>query len=158
MDIASVYYFARQYDQALEQTRLAFELDPSVNSSWLLGFIYAQKGMYLEAIRAFEQERGNPYVLAHLGNAYARAARVAEAREVISTLKENMTLKNMNVTYGIALIYAGLSEKDGAFAWLEKAYQVRDKGLTYLKIDPLLDPLRSDPRFQDLLRRMNFPQ
>ena len=60
-------------------------------------------------------------------------------------------------TYGIAIIHAGLGEKDQAFEWLEKAYEVRDLGMVFLKVDPTLDPLRSDPRFQDLLRRMNFP-
>jgi len=155
MDVGQMYYYARQYDQALEQTRKAFELDPNVNASWLLGFIYAQKGIYPDAIRAFEQERGNPYVLGHLGNAYARSGRVTEARETIAELKER--LQKENVTYSISLVYAGLGEKDQAFEWLERAYKARDKGLTYLKVDPALDPLRSDPRFQDLLRRMNFP-
>jgi hypothetical protein len=60
--------------------------------------------------------------------------------------------------YEIALIYAGLGLKDEAFAWLEKSFSARDKGLTYLKIDPCLDPLRSDSRFQDLLRRVGFPE
>jgi len=55
--------------------------------------------------------------------------------------------------YEIALVYAGLGEKNEAFAWLEKAFSARDKGLTYLKIDPCLNPLRSDPRFRDLLER-----
>jgi TolB-like protein/DNA-binding winged helix-turn-helix (wHTH) protein/Tfp pilus assembly protein PilF len=155
MDVGQMYYYARQYDQALEQTRKAFELDPNVNASWLLGFIYAQKGIYPDAIRAFEQERGNPYVLGHLGNAYARSGRVTEAHETIAELKER--LQKENVTYSISLVYAGLGEKDQAFEWLERAYKAHDKGLTYLKVDPPLDPLRSDPRFQDLLRRMNFP-
>jgi hypothetical protein len=60
--------------------------------------------------------------------------------------------------YEVALIHAGLGEKDQAFEWLERAYEERDKGLLFLRIDPPLDPLRSDPRFQDLLRRMNFPE
>jgi hypothetical protein len=59
--------------------------------------------------------------------------------------------------YEIALVYAGLGEKDLAFEWLERAYNERDKGLISLRVDPPLDPLRSDPRFQELVRRMNFP-
>jgi tetratricopeptide (TPR) repeat protein len=149
------YYFARQYDQTLKQTRRAFELDPKADAHWTLGVIYREKGMYQDAIREFEQERGNVYVLAHLGNAYARAGRITEARETIARLKERVG--KQNVTYGIALVYAGLGEKDEAFAWLEKAYKARDKGLTSLKIDQCLDPLRSDPRFQDLLRRVGLP-
>lgn len=61
------------------------------------------------------------------------------------------------VTYSVALIHAGLGEKDQAFEWLEKAYAVRDQGLANLKVFPTLDPLRSDPRFARILRRMNFP-
>ena len=110
--------------------------------------------MYKDAIREFEQGR-NPYTLAHLGNAYARAGRLSEARKAIARLNER--IGKQNVTYGIALVYAGLGEKDQAFAWLEKAYQVRDKGITCLKIDQCLDPLRSDPRFQDLVRRVGLP-
>jgi hypothetical protein len=60
-------------------------------------------------------------------------------------------------TWEVALVYAGLGEKDRAFEWLERAYKDHDKSLYFLKVDPTLDPLRSDPRFQDLLRRMNFP-
>jgi len=57
----------------------------------------------------------------------------------------------------VALIYAGLRENDNAFEWLDHAYQVRDKGLTFLLIDPCLDPLRSDARFAPLLQRLGFP-
>ncbi len=59
--------------------------------------------------------------------------------------------------YEIAFIYAGLGDKDSAFAWLERALQARDKGILYLKIDPCFDPLRSDPRFQELINRAGFP-
>jgi len=150
-----IYYFARQYDHALEQIRKASELDPKADPAWLLGVIYREKGMYDEAVREFQKMGDHPYGLAHLGNTYARAGRAAEARETISRLKERVG--KQNVTYGIALVYAGLGEKDEAFAWLEKAYQVRDMGLTALKVDQCLDPLRSDPRFQDLLRRVGLP-
>jgi TolB-like protein/DNA-binding winged helix-turn-helix (wHTH) protein/Tfp pilus assembly protein PilF len=153
--VGLIYYDARQYDQALEETRKALELDPKANVSWLRGFIYREKGMSEKAIREFQRCGDNAYMLAHLGNAYARAGRAAEARETISKLRQH--IRTQNVTYGIALVYAGLGEKDEAFAWLEKAYQVRDKGLTFLKVDPCLDPLRSDPRFQDLLRRVGLP-
>jgi hypothetical protein len=61
------------------------------------------------------------------------------------------------VSYSVAVVYAGLGEKDRAFEWLERAYKGHDNDMSFLKVDPPLDPLRSDPRFQDLLRRMNFP-
>jgi hypothetical protein len=68
-----------------------------------------------------------------------------------------MSAKDRLGTYEVALVYAGLGEKDRAFEWLEKAYRVHDKGMVYLRVDPTLDPLRSAPRYKDLLRRMNFP-
>jgi hypothetical protein len=71
-------------------------------------------------------------------------------------LKGHWEKSNMG-SYGLALVYAGLGEKDQAFEWLGKAFGEGDMGMLFLKIDPPLDPLRSDPRFQDLLRRMNFP-
>jgi tetratricopeptide (TPR) repeat protein len=147
--------FARQYDQALEQFRMVAELDPSATEPFYRGWIYREKGMYEKAVREFQKMGDHPYGLAHLGNAYARAGRATEARRVISKLERRVPREN--VTYGIALVYAGLGEKDKAFAWLEKSYEVRDKGLTYLKVDPCLDPLRSDPRFEDLLRRVGLP-
>jgi hypothetical protein len=71
-------------------------------------------------------------------------------------LKER-TKKDKLGTYEVALVCAGLGDKDQAIEWLEKAYQEHSVGVMFLKVDPTLDPLRSDPRFQDLLRRMNFP-
>jgi tetratricopeptide (TPR) repeat protein len=101
-----------------------------------------------------ELHPGSPFGLAHLGNAYARAGRTSEARECIrKILKEHADV----ATYSVALIHAGLGEKDQAFEWLEKAYAERDQGFAFLKVDPALDPLRSDPRFHEILRRMKFP-
>lgn|SRR5258708_1770571 len=81
-----------------------------------------------------------------MGNTYARMGRVTEAHETISKLEEHVQKSGID-RYEIALIYAGLGDKDEAFKWLEKSYDAHDKGLIYLKIDPCLNPLRSDPRF-----------
>jgi hypothetical protein len=78
-----------------------------------------------------------------------------EARKILQNLMEQS--KQKLGTYKVALVYAGLGDRDRAFEWLEKACKAHDKGMIGLKVDPPLDPLRSDPRFQDLLRRMNFP-
>jgi tetratricopeptide (TPR) repeat protein len=116
--------------------------------------------MYEEAIAEFrerlKQDPREAFALAHLGNTYARAGRVREARECLRQLKQRSDVETIG-TYPIACIHAALGEKDQAFEWLEKAYEVRDQGLLFLKVGPDLDSLRSDPRFQDLLRRMNFP-
>jgi len=151
------YYFARQYDQALLQMQHASALRHEPGELiFPLAVIYVEKGMYDEAIQQFQKLGGQPHALGHMGNAYARIGRVAEAREMISELQKQV--QNTGVgRYEIALVYAGLGEKEEAFAWLEKSFVARDKGLTYLKIDPCLDPLRSDSRFQDLVRRVGLP-
>jgi TolB-like protein/thioredoxin-like negative regulator of GroEL len=151
------YYFARQYDQALLQMQHASALrhEPA-ELIFPLAVIYVEKGMYDEAIQQFQKLGGQPHALGHMGNAYARMRREAEARQMISELQKQVQNTGIG-RYEIALVYAGLGEKEEAFAWLEKAFVARDKGLTYLKIDPCLDPLRSDSRFQDLVRRVGLP-
>jgi Flp pilus assembly protein TadD len=91
-----------------------------------------------------------------LGHAYARAGKSAEARKVLSELKEQS--KQRYVSWcDFAAVYAGLGEKDQAFASLERAYKQRDRRLTLMKVQPFLHPLRSDRRFTDLLRRIGLP-
>jgi TolB-like protein/Tfp pilus assembly protein PilF len=151
------YYYARQYDQALLQMQHAAALhhEPA-ELIFPLAVIYVEKGMYDEAMQQFQKLDDQPHALGHMGNAYARIGREAEAREMISRLQKHV--QNTGVgRYEIALVYAGLGEKDEAFSWLEKSFAARDKGLTYLKIDPCLDPLRSDSRFQDLVKRVGLP-
>ena len=85
-----------------------------------------------------------------------RNRRLLSATAIVPKLKEHVDKTGVG-RYEIALVYAGLREKDKAFEWLENAYQSRDKGLTYLKIDPCLDPLRSDARFDALIQRVGIP-
>jgi hypothetical protein len=90
-----------------------------------------------------------------LGNAYARAGQVVAARRTIAQLQEHVQNNGVG-RYEIALVYTGLGKKQEAFKWLEEAYDAHDVGLLYLKIDPCLDPLRSDPRFVNLMRRVGL--
>jgi TolB-like protein/Tfp pilus assembly protein PilF len=157
MNSAFSYYFARQYDQALAEMQRASGLEHSpAEIAFPLGVIYVEKSIYGEAIQKFRELGDAPHALGHMGNAYARMGRVIEAREMISKLQDHVQKTGVG-RYEIALVYAGLGEKDEAFAWLEKSLAVRDKGLTYLKIDPCLDPLRSERRFEDLARRVGLP-
>ena len=151
-----IYYFSRQYDQALAVTRTVRGLKINLPDwSFLLGDIYAGKGMFNESINEFIKAGDGPYSLGHLGNAYARAGQTDAARKSISQLEEQVRRDGVG-RYEIALVYAGLGEKREAFKWLEDSYRAHDVGLVYLKVDPCLDPLRSDPRFDDLMKRIGF--
>jgi len=151
-----IYYFSRQYDRALAVTRTVRDLNVSLPDwNFLIGNIDVEKGMYAESISSFLKSEPGPYSLGHLGNAYARAGQAGAARKTIAQLKEYVRRDGVG-KYEIALVYSGLGEKQDAFEWLEEAYKAHDVGLVYLKIDPCLDPLRADPRFDDLLRRVGL--
>ena len=153
-----IYYFSRQYDQALSLIRRVRALDINPPDwSFLLGDVYAEKGMYAESIREFLKSGNGPDSLGHLGNTYARAGQVAAARMTIAQLEEYVKKDGVG-RYEIALVYTGLGKKQDAFKWLEESYKAHDVGLVYLKIDPCLDPLRSDPRFDDLVRRVGLAE
>jgi TolB-like protein/tetratricopeptide (TPR) repeat protein len=157
MNAGFAYYYARHYDKALAQIQKANTFAPNpAETIFPLGAIYAEKGMYQQSIDEFQKLGDTPHALGHAGNAYARMGQIDKAREMILKLQEHVQKDGVG-RYEIALIYAALGEKDEAFVWLEKSFEAHDKGLTFLKIDPCLDPLRSDPRFQDLVRRAGFP-
>jgi adenylate cyclase len=148
--------YARRFDEAIEQFRKALEMDYH-DAHVGLGTAYAAKGMYREALVEFgkysELNRGTPRSIASLGYAHAR---LNERGEALRALDQLMVLSNQRyVSAGsFALVYIGLGEKDQAFAWLEKAYEDRSPGLPYLKVNPLFDPLRSDPRFEALVAKV----
>jgi serine/threonine-protein kinase len=153
-------YMARQYDQAIEQYRNTIEMDPKFPSVRIwLGAAYIQKGQYQRAIdelqTALKLSVEDAYAAGLLGQAYARAGRKAEALRIIETFQEQSKRQYVSA-YAVAAVYTGLGDKDQAIAWLEKAYEDRSDWLYYAKVEPWLDPLRSDPRFQDLLRRMRL--
>jgi serine/threonine-protein kinase len=153
---------AGQDDSAIAQLRKTLEMDPNfAYAHSILGGAYVRKEEFVEAITEFQRATTlSPNITQYkggLGHAYARAGRSVEARKLLDELKEHS--KRSYVSWGIfAIIYAGLGEKDQAFACLEKAHEQRASLLLGRENPtPLLDPLRSDPRFQDLLRRMGLP-
>jgi tetratricopeptide (TPR) repeat protein len=151
-------YYSRQYDQAVEQLRKTLELDANFGPAhYYLGMAYVQKSMVKEGIEEFEKvlaiSPGDTWTLSELGYADGVAGRRAEAQKVLDQLNEISKHKYVAAGF-VAEIYVGLGEKDKAFERLEKAYK---EGFLYgVKVDPIFDPLRSDPRFADLLRRMNL--
>ena len=157
MNLSFVYYYARQYDEALAEIERAITMHPDpAETVFPLSIIYVEKRDYTRAIHEFQKMGNVPHGLGHLGNAYARSGHKAEATAIVPKLKEHVDKTGVG-RYEIALVYAGLQENDKAFEWLENAFQARDKGLTYLKIDPCLDPLRSDARFALLVQRVGIP-
>jgi serine/threonine protein kinase/tetratricopeptide (TPR) repeat protein len=157
-----VLYFDRKNDQAIAEFRKTLELDPNFwVAHWTLGRAYEQKAMFTEAIaeiqKAIDFSGSSPLSFAALGHTYAVSGRRAEAERVLNQLKGSSKQTYIS-PYGIAAIHAGLGEKDQAFLWLEKAYEERSGWLIWLRAEPGSDPLRSDPRFQDLLRRIGLTQ
>jgi len=156
--LGQAFYNARQYDQAIEQFRKTLELDPNFSSAHrFLGRAYLQKSMYNDGTAEIEKELtiypGHVGALGDLGYAYALAGRKADALKVLDQLNDLSKQKYVPATYR-AEVYVGLGAKDKAFEWLEKGYE--ERFLPSINVDPAYDPLRSDPRFQDLLRRMNL--
>jgi TolB-like protein/DNA-binding winged helix-turn-helix (wHTH) protein/Tfp pilus assembly protein PilF len=161
-DLGWAFYLARQYDDAISQLRSTLELDSKfVRARFLLGRVYTAEGMYEKAIPEFQKAvdlSGNsPVYVAGLGYGYAAAGKKSKAIELLNELAERAKQEYV-APYDVALVYVGLDQVDQAFIWLEKAYEVHSDFKDELKLVPILDPLRDDPRFQDLLRRMNFPE
>ena len=156
-----VYAAARQYDQAAHELRLGIELDPlSGTARRRLGAVYLLAGKHKEAIAELRESvrlsGETPIAQADLGHAYAVAGMQAEARKVLDQLQRLSRSHYVDATR-FALIYTGLGERERAMEWLEKAYERRDMGLIMLRPDPRFDPLRNDPRYQSLIRRMKLP-
>jgi tetratricopeptide (TPR) repeat protein len=153
-----VLYAGRQYEMALEQLNRALELEPNFASvhAWF-GVIHAAQGRYQEAIdaidRAFELNPDNPNQLFGLGYAYARMGQREKAIEVVNRAREG------GVRGWLGMIWALLGDMDRAFECMEEALLEGESwdAMFYLKTFPLWDPLRSDPRYEEFLRRMNFP-
>jgi tetratricopeptide (TPR) repeat protein len=152
---------ARRYDQAIEDLQKVLDLDPHNRAAhYYLAQNYLQKGLDQQALAEYEKTLtvpgSPPYAKTILALCFALAGKRAEALKIMEEIIE--ILKNKGIAfYWIAILEIALGEKDQAFQWLEKAYQMRDPWLRWVKVDPRLDPLRSDLRFQDLLKRMKFP-
>ena len=160
-NLGESYIYARQYDKAIEQLRKTLELDQGFyRAHWTLGFAYELKGSFSEAIAEYQKARAlddDPRELAMLGHAYATSGKRDEALKALDQLKE-LAKRRYVSPINFVFIYVGLGEKDEAFQWLETCYQERDPQITRLKVNPLFDPLRSDARFTELMRRVGLPQ
>ncbi len=153
--------YQRQYDQAIEKYQKALEMDSNSGfAHWAIGNAYVNQGMYLEAIAEYQKaiplSGDSPDEPASLGYAFALSGKGKEAFQIIDDLKRRSKESYIPPTL-IAMVYAGLGENEQAFEWLDKAYDGQDSNLVYLKVDPMFDNLRSDPRYANLWRRVGLP-
>jgi TolB-like protein/DNA-binding winged helix-turn-helix (wHTH) protein/Tfp pilus assembly protein PilF len=177
--LARMYYLSRRYDDSIAQCQRGLEIDPSyVPARIQLALALEQKGKLPEAISELEHARdqtagyaittGNadtpstssdaarvdlPVVHALLGHAYAKAGRTSDARKQLAILRTASRTRYVAPSW-VAVVYIALGDKDQAFAWLQKSYQDRSEHMLYLKVEPLVDALRDDPRFDSLVHRV----
>jgi serine/threonine-protein kinase len=154
------YYFARRYDEAIDECLNALEIDEaSTFAHRILGFAYLQKGKFDEALTALKKavslSSGGLAFEAHLGYAYALAGKKTAARQVLSEL-EKISRERYVSSYYFAVIYLGLGDIKHAFEWLEKSYEERSGFLPFLNVEPMVDSIRADSRFANLLRRVGL--
>ena len=159
-DNGAILLYSRQYDRALEKLRAVRELDPSfARVAGLTVRAYQQKGMFAEALGELEKARPpySSWTISELAYIYGRTGQQAQAGLALAKLEQ---LDRRQPVDPIVFVgpYIGMDNKDQAFVWLNKAYAQHSNELTGLKVDPIYDPLRSDPLFQDLLRRVGLSQ
>jgi tetratricopeptide (TPR) repeat protein len=159
MSAADPFFYARQYDRALAHLRLILEQAPHFFPALFnIGRVYVQKGMYGNAILAFEKAvelSGNREGLPALAHTYAVAGRTEEARNILAEMKRNAGGRYV-ASPMIARVHLGLGEFDEAFEWLNKGVEERSFWTIFLKMDPVYDPIRGDARFNDLLKRVGL--
>jgi tetratricopeptide (TPR) repeat protein len=158
--LAGRYRDLRQYAQAIDLSRRTLELDPNfVPAHVALAAAYEEQSLWLQAIgeyqKAVDISHNSPPALASLGYAYGLSGNQNEARKVIASLRDASQHHYVSA-FDMAIVFAGISDRDNAFQWLEKAYSEKESQMAFLNVTRRLDPLRADPRFADLLQRMRL--
>ncbi|HEY1576971.1 MAG TPA: winged helix-turn-helix domain-containing protein [Terracidiphilus sp.] len=161
-DIGRMFYYSRDYEHSLAHYRAALDLDPAFETAHLgIALVHEQQGQLDISISGLEgcvrRSPNNTLVLARLGRVYALAKRVKEAQEIVERL-DSIACPHYVSAYDIALIKSALRDWDGAFAFLEAAFEERSISLGYLGIEPQVDELRSDGRFDRLLHKVGLAE
>jgi len=161
-DVAWTYFCARRFDDAERQAQKTLEIGPQFfRAHYYLGQVLQLKGRLADAISEYQKAfdlNSDPYSLGLLGQAYARNGQKDEAQKVLMRLNE-MAKSRYVAPYAIAFVYLGLGEKERAINELERAYQSGDTNYLFLmKVDPLLDDLRDQPRFEALVQKITAPK
>jgi tetratricopeptide (TPR) repeat protein len=154
-----ILYFTREYRRSRAEAAAAIELQPEFSPGhFIRARSYAMDGKHSEAIATMERialrPDAHPRMRAGLAHVYAAAGRIIEAKQILDELNADSEQKYQPALMDGALVYAVLGDNETAFEWLERAYRENAALLVWLYPDPLADPLRSDPRFDDLMRRI----
>jgi len=157
-DFGNDYYYARRYDEAIAQLRKTIEIEPRFYlAHYYLGEALQVKGQLAEAITEYRKATeldDDPFALALLGQAYARSGQSDDAKKILARLNEEMKSRYV-AAYGIAVVFLGMGDKNHAMDELERAYRENDGNDIYnIRVDPLLDDLRGDPRFEALAQKI----
>jgi DNA-binding winged helix-turn-helix (wHTH) protein/tetratricopeptide (TPR) repeat protein len=157
-DNGALFYFSRQYDRAIEEFQRVLEMEPNFPRAYMVTYAYTQEGRFEDArarIEAWRAAGDTPLILSQVAYIEGRQGQAADARAALEKLREIGNQKEIDPA-PLVVAYLGLGEKQQAILWLRKALAEHSPMLTALKIDPIYDPLRSDPRFQELLRRVGL--
>ncbi len=162
VSIGRHFYYQHDFERASREFRDSIEMEPSFFLGHLyLGLAESQAGRFDEAIAELQQpvqiSGGSPLSLAALAYAHARAGHRAEALSLLNRLRALAQSRHVAAIY-FAGVYTGLGDKDQALNWLQKAYEERSDYLVYIQLEPTFDPLHDDPRFRELVRRLNLPE
>jgi tetratricopeptide (TPR) repeat protein len=156
-DLGQDFFYARRYDEAIAHLRKTIEMDPRFYfAHWALGTALQLKGQLSEAIAEYSKAvelNDDPFVLAFLGQAYARAGQQDEAQKILVRLSEEAKSRYVHA-YSFALMYIALDDKERAIDEMERAYRERDPNVADIKVDPMLDDLRGNPRFEALVNQI----
>ncbi|HKC62811.1 MAG TPA: tetratricopeptide repeat protein, partial [Pyrinomonadaceae bacterium] len=159
-DLGLSFLFAREFERAIEQFEKVIEMDPNfIWTHFFMGWAEEQRGNYRAAISEFQktaQLDDSPLIMAALGHTYAASGERDKALRVLEEMKELQKARHVS-SYHFAIMHAALGDRDEALEWLAKSYNAREEALAWLKVDPRLDTLRTDPRFIALQRRVGLP-
>ena len=153
-------YFERKYDQTIIQCQKILQMDPMLILAYIpLAGAYIQKSNYNETLKILSRaslfSKGNPVIVAAIGYTYALAGRQEDAYNMVELLIEKSEEEYVS-PFWMAVVYVGLNNHELSMHWLEQAYEDRDGAIIYLYVIPIFDPLRSDQRFINLLKKIGF--
>jgi len=157
-DRGAVLYCARRYKEAIEQLRAVLEMEPNFPRAHIVAFAYVEQGMTQDALRdvtQWQKADDGPFTWMLSAYVYGRAGHKSEAQRFLRKLEAERSRRYVDASK-LAIAYLGVGDTDQALKWFEKGFSERSTALVWLKVDPVYDPLRSEPRFHELLTRVGF--